>query len=192
MKRKYLVGMVLGVLSVLSLAVPANASAGAGGFAAQAREAGYSPAQSAALQHKVDRYVALMHGRQVAINKVEFPGGDVLLPLPGEKRARELGAVTPAASYHGCAYAHMCLFPDRSYAGTKIDMVYCYEMDIPDGWRSRHGSWSNNQTAGTQGIFYHWYPGHRWGVWGLTGNPPAAQPDADWAPVASVRNCWDD
>lgn len=47
-----------------------------------------TPAQARSLQARVDRVVARTDGTQVAINQVVWDGGDTLIPLPGEERAR--------------------------------------------------------------------------------------------------------
>ncbi len=194
LKRRFLFGAVLGGAAALLMALPAQASTATSAvspFADQGRAAGYSAAQLTALQQEVRHYQDLYGGRQTALNKIEFPGGKVLIPLPGEKRARELGAKVTAGSYMGCDVEWMCLFEYSGYSGTvvdqsRFDMWFCNKR--PVYWNT-HGSWVNNQTADTVGIFYHVYPDGHEGVWGYTGLPLAYQPDADWQQVSSVRNC---
>jgi hypothetical protein len=60
-----------------------------------------TPAQARSLQARVDRVVARTDGTQVAINQVVWDGGDTLIPLPGEERARELG-VAARGTVNGC------------------------------------------------------------------------------------------
>jgi hypothetical protein len=187
-KRLLLFGAVLAGLAVSLLALPGQAAPVATAFQDRAVAAGYTTAQAAGLQREVDRQLAEVGGRQVGINVIEAPGLTVIVPLPGERTARELGTAAPAATdpAHGCPYMDMCLWRDSYYEGTvDIRMGPCQK--IPMGWPTV-GSWVNNQTPGTQGTFYHKYPSGE-GIWGKTGRPLAVQPRADWTKVSAVRNC---
>src|SRR5262245_13430975 len=72
-------------------------------FQAQVEANDLSSEQARSLQARVDRVLVRTGGTQVAINQVAWDGGDTLIPLPGEKRARELG-VTARGTVRGCAY----------------------------------------------------------------------------------------
>ncbi len=184
MKRKVLFGVLLGAVATLLSAVPAQAApaAPASSFAAQAHAAGYTNPQFQALQRQVDKYRDQFHGRQVSLNKVEFAGGEIVLPLPGETTAREFGSGISAGSVHGCAYLYMCIFHDPGFSGPRVNLYNCQLLNI--GWYG-YGSWVNNQSPGTVGIFY----GIDGGIVGTTGNPPSSNSNFNWAPVYSVRNC---
>lgn len=72
-------------------ASPAADRNGSPGFAAQASSLGLTSAQADGLQRTADGYLAKTDGTQVAINKiVTRAGGELLIPLPGEKYARDL------------------------------------------------------------------------------------------------------
>lgn len=118
-------------------------------FQAQARANGLSPEQAQSLQAKVDRVIARTGGTQVAINQVNWKGGDTLIPLPGEARARELGA-TPAGTVYGCDYYQFCTYAGEDYTGMVDRMSSCTWHSTPDMFRS----YVNNQTAGTRAKFY--------------------------------------
>ena len=75
---------------LLATTTAAGAAPGAGGFSAQARGAGLTGAQAGELQSAVNAELARAGGTQVGANKINRPGATVLLPLPGEKYARDL------------------------------------------------------------------------------------------------------
>lgn len=133
---------------------------------AQAEANGLSPGQAQSLQARVDRVVARTGGTQVAINQVVWDGGDTLVPLPGERRARELGAST-SGTRHGCEYFQFCTYGKRPFGGMVDRMSSCT-------WHISHGffvSYVNNQTPGTRARFYNYF-GRRIGV-----TPPAFYED---------------
>ncbi|AKH83972.1 hypothetical protein AA958_19285 [Streptomyces sp. CNQ-509] len=152
-------------------------------YAAQAEGAGLTTAQAAKLQNKMDRYVARTGGTQVAINKIDLNGkGVVLVPLPGQDRAREISADGDVGALYTCNYYHFCAYSGTYYTGSVIDMYYCRSYSIP--WAG-NGSWDNNQSTGTRARMY-----------GSSGNliyttPGAHSWDAvgNWTPVFTVRPC---
>lgn len=117
---------------------------------AQAEANDLSPAQARSLQAQVDQVVADTGGTQVAINQVRWDGGDTLIPLPGEARARELGIAPSAAGPHGCDYTQFCTYVNKNYTGMIDRMSSCT-------WHTTHGlfvSYVNNQTPGTRARLY--------------------------------------
>jgi hypothetical protein len=110
-----------------------------------------SARQAQALQTRVDRVIARTGGRQVAINQVVWDGGDTLVPLPGERRARELGTAARAPSDH-CKYYQFCTYYYRNFTGIQSRMQSCtLHIDRAGIFRS----YINNQTPGTQARFYN-------------------------------------
>ena len=83
-----------------------------------------SARQAQALQTRVDRVIARTGGTQVAINQVVWDGGDTLVPLPGERRARELGTAARAPSDH-CKYYQFCTYYYRNFTGIQSRMQSC-------------------------------------------------------------------
>jgi hypothetical protein len=119
---------------------------------AQAEANDLSPEQARSLQARVDQVVTRTGGTQVAINQVVWDGGDTLIPLPGEKRAHELG-VTTRGTVYGCQDYQFCTYGTRHFSGVVDRMSSC-------GWHVSHGffqSYVNNQTPGTRAKFYRYY-----------------------------------
>ncbi|MFJ1753568.1 hypothetical protein [Kitasatospora sp. NPDC088134] len=138
---------------------PAAATGGHGAFAAQARSAGLSPAQARTLQAQVDAEIAAEGGVQTAANQVTLASGtEVLLPLPGESTARDLGAPAPRtatslAAPSSCGSYTFCAYSGENFTGTVKRQKLCSEpMSIP--WVG-NGSWSNNQSSGTRARMYN-------------------------------------
>ena len=120
-----------------------------------------SPRQAQHLQARVDRVIAGTDGTQVAINQVVWDGGDTLVPLPGERRARELGTGARAASDNSprrlgrpdnCHYYQFCTYYNRDYTGIESRMESCVLHIDRAGI---FGSYWNNQTPGTRARFYN-------------------------------------
>ncbi|WP_340537586.1 hypothetical protein [Nocardioides sp. GXZ039] len=119
----------------------------------QIEENSLTPAQAQALQARVSRVIARTGGTQVAINQVVWNGGDTLIPLPGEQRARELGRQARAGTVHGCHYYQFCTYGHRDYSGMVDRISSCT-------WHISHGffvAYVNNQTPGTRARFYDYY-----------------------------------
>jgi hypothetical protein len=119
-----------------------------------------SPRQARTLQARVDGVIARTGGTQVAINQVVWDGGDTLVPLPGERRARELGPDgTPSdpspRSLHGpdddCGYYQFCTYFGPYFTDIMTRMESCV---LHDG-RGIFQSYINNQTEGTKARFYN-------------------------------------
>lgn len=131
---------------------PDSSAAAVATLRTQVEEAGLTPAQARSLQDRVDRVLARTGGTQIAINQVTWDGGDTLIPLPGEKRARELDAKVRWTIY-GCEYYQFCTYGTRHFGGMVDRMSSC-------GWHVSHGffqSYVNNQTADTRAKFYRYY-----------------------------------
>lgn len=114
---------------------------------------GLAPSQARSLQDRVARVVDRTGGTQVAINQVAWNGGDTLIPLPGEKRARELGVAPKATTAYGCQYYQFCTYGKRDFTGIVDRISSCT-------WHISHGffvAYVNNQTPGTRARFYNYY-----------------------------------
>lgn len=116
-----------------------------------------SPRQARSLEARVDRVIARTGGTRVAINQVVWDGGDTLVPLPGERRARELGTAARAHSSRrlgrpdNCHYYQFCTYYNRNYTGIETRMESC-TLHLDRG--GIFGSYWNNQTPGTRARFY--------------------------------------
>jgi hypothetical protein len=148
-----IVGLVAFIATLSTGVSAANAApvgSGTSAFAAQAASAGLTPAQARTLQAQVDDYLAETGGTQIAANKIQLGvGSTLLLPLPGERQARELYA--PAAAT--CDYGHMCSWQYSNYTGGKIDQYFCSDVrSVPPTWNST-GVYHNNQSTGTVAEF---------------------------------------
>lgn len=208
------VGMLAAGMLALAVPMGANATVrttGAGAsrpgvsqsFTAQARHAGLTSAQAATLQRRVNGYLAKYRGRhiaawQIAANEIRFKGGDLLLTLPGQKHVRYLipqskaGApvhVNSGSPIYNCPYYELCAFQASGYLG---DMITAYQCDVEvyipwigplDGgpW----GSWVNNQTLGTVGIFLYGSGAEQ----GETGPATSTHFYQDWSTVAYMDPC---
>ncbi|MFC8075188.1 peptidase inhibitor family I36 protein [Streptomyces sp. NPDC057307] len=122
-------------------------------FAAQARGAGLTGSEAKALQAEANAHLAKWGGTQTAANRIQLPGGELTLVLPGEKYARDLnakgGARTAAAS---CPYTYVCAYPGRDFTGTELRLFTCdYQARI---YWSGTGSWINNQRSALRAKFY--------------------------------------
>ncbi|MFG1868630.1 hypothetical protein [Micromonospora arborensis] len=144
--------IVVGLAAILATMTTglgtANASADSTGtraFASQAASAGLTPAEARTLQAEVDDHLADLGGRQISANKIEItPGATILLPLPGEKQAREINA---AAADTGCYEGHICSWQYSNHTGGKIDQWQCSDVrSIPSTWNTV-GIFHNNQTG---------------------------------------------
>ena len=145
-------GMALAAVgTVLMLATPAaSASAPGNGFAARALSAGLTAAQVRALQLEVNVYTGRYGGRQVAINKVTFAGGSILLPVPG-RNARVVANVSAGRTVERvdsttCPLGAFCAWPNSDYGGARAAFFAC-GTDFPNPDLSDNiGSWKNDQT----------------------------------------------
>lgn len=145
---------LLAVLALFAALLPggaAQADQGGAKFGAQSQAAGLSTDQADALQAEVDAYLAKLGSgaEQVAPDRIKMAGVEVILAVPGEKRA--------AAD---CAYYYFCAYEYEYFQGTVVRAKDCGAYyGIP--WYTT-GSWINNQTSGTRArVNYvndtHWY-----------------------------------
>lgn len=175
--RKLIVALAtLASVAGLAFAVggPAQAEGSVNPFAEQASAAGLSADQARTLQANVDRELAASGGKQVAANKIEWAGGETLVPLPGEATARDLTAAA-RPTYHRCPYLYLCTFYGTNYTGTMHLMKECreYSTEVYDEY---FHSWINNQSNGTTAEFRNW--AHN-GIF-TTGKPLSYDTDSDW------------
>ena len=121
-------------------------------FSAQAEAAGLSRTEAASLQARADADAAKWGGTQVAANKIRVPGGELILALPGEKRARDLGAAGGAGAAASCPYTYVCAYSGPDFTGTELRLFTC-DYPVRIYW-SGTGSWINNQRAALTAKFY--------------------------------------
>ncbi|MFE7531798.1 peptidase inhibitor family I36 protein [Kitasatospora sp. NPDC057542] len=157
--KKRLLAVPLAVAAALAVCVAPAASAATGAsstsaaradFSAQARSLGLNSAQAKSLQTRADDYLAKTPGaRQVAVNKIALNGGELLLPLPGEERARDLDANSLSS---GCPYTYVCAYSGTNFTGEELRLFTCnYPVRI---YWSGTGSWINNQRSTLYAKFY--------------------------------------
>ena len=147
------IGILLAAM-VVGTTAPAYAAPAKPDFASQAHNAGLTGAEAASLQKRVDTYLTRSGGTQVAINKIDLDGkGEILLALPGENRAREAGAASPAgAAIFECLVGNFCGYSGQNYTGDILRYFYCsYKLSMPF---VGFGSFKNNQTSGASAHFY--------------------------------------
>ncbi|MEV5967799.1 peptidase inhibitor family I36 protein [Kribbella sp. NPDC051952] len=175
--RKLIVALAT-LASVAGLAFaaggPAQAEGSVNPFADQARAAGLSMDQARTLQANVDRELAASGGKQVAANKIEWAGGETLVPLPGEATVRDLTAAA-RPTYNRCPYLYLCTFYGTNFTGTMHLMKECREYSDETYTQSFH-SWINNQSNGTKAQFRNW--AHNTIL--TTGLPLSYDKDSDW------------
>lgn len=180
-----LAALAAGTLSVTG---PAEAALTDQPFAAQAKAAGLTRAQTAALQTEVNAYLKKMGGKQVSLNEIEFDGaGKLLVALPGEAHPRDFtsGDGTRLA-YDPCSLdnnnGYFCAYNLTGYRGSELAWFYCGVYNMP--WVA-NGSWMNNQYHGTQAIFYNSIGAIQY----IT--PPAFSSSStyNWTPIYKIRPC---
>ncbi|MFJ4633711.1 hypothetical protein [Streptomyces sp. NPDC088847] len=175
------------LLAAAALAEPSQASASTGGnpvFQQQARRLGLTAAETHSMQSRVDAYINKAGGTQVDINKIKLDdqGSYALLPLPGEKKARDLSAAA-GGSYRGCPYYYFCMWQSVTFEGTMNYYTKC-GIDWPVYW-SGYGSWVNNQTPGTRVQFKDIDYVTRWTDAGARSEDDSA----DWTWVYQLQIC---
>ncbi|MGW1712731.1 peptidase inhibitor family I36 protein [Streptomyces sp. NPDC002156] len=145
-------------LALLAVGLTGPASAGTAqadtAFGAQARAAGLTQVQADALQTEVEGNLARLGGRQVSANEIRLAeGATLLIPVPGEKYARDLTspAGTRTAAAWECDYGWFCMYRGENGTGERLALYYCQDR-LLDNWTG-YGSWWNNQTPGTQAQF---------------------------------------
>ncbi|RGD57435.1 hypothetical protein DR950_06170 [Kitasatospora xanthocidica] len=152
-------------------------------FAVQARAAGLNATQAAELQRQVDVNLAAFGGSQVGANKIALgTDGVLLLPLPGEARARDLDAKEAGILDAPCDYNWACTFEQPWYAGRVIKLYECGKVSNP--WRGT-GSWYNNQSSNYHMKFYN----HTGDLGWTSPGGPSSDPTAPWDWVGYVSPC---
>ncbi|MDT9687197.1 peptidase inhibitor family I36 protein [Streptomyces sp. P9(2023)] len=157
---KAVIALMMALLALVATTSAAGATTGPGGgsartdFSAQATAAGLSNSQAKSLQGRVDTYLAKTPGTQVAANEIALAGGGtLLLTLPGEKQARELGAENASrAAAAGCPYTYVCAYKGENFTGDELRLYTC-NYAVPIYW-SGTGSWINNQRSTLYAKFY--------------------------------------
>ncbi len=163
------------------LASPASA-APTSRFAAQARLAHLTPAKVAQLQRQVDAIVAKTGGVQTAINEVSIPGADILLPLPGEAKARDFNAVANSDP-NACPYTNFCAYSNTNYTGIVTKMWKCGNYELQD--YTGVGIYVNNQTPHTVATFKN----QTFGILGYSQPAITGPVVINWEPIWYVQNC---
>ncbi|MFI8914825.1 peptidase inhibitor family I36 protein [Streptomyces sp. NPDC053513] len=150
---KVFTALLMAVLALVAAPSAAGAATGGGEFAAQARAAGLTGAQAKSLQERVDGYLAKVHGTQIGANKIAVPGGELLLALPGEEHARDLGSKDAGVGVlAGCPYTYVCAYSGENFGGDELRLFTCnYPVRIY--WNTT-GSWINNQRSTLYARFY--------------------------------------
>jgi len=115
-----------------------------------------SPRQARYLQTRVDRVIARTDGTQVAINQVVWDGGDTLVPLPGERRARELGTAPRLRQRRPRALGQLQVLPVPHLPHPGLARHRESHADLRAAQRPRGHLrvYRNNQTPGTRARFY--------------------------------------
>jgi hypothetical protein len=124
---------------------------GAAGFAARARSAGLSPAQIRSTQHQVQAFIKSYGGRQVALNLVDFRGGNMLFVVPGRDARAVANASAGKMIEHvvssTCPVTAFCAWEQENYAGTRASFFSCgTDFANPFGPSIYDGSWKNDQS----------------------------------------------
>ncbi|WP_426365310.1 peptidase inhibitor family I36 protein [Streptomyces sp. E-08] len=149
---KALIALMMTLLALVAAPSAAGAATAGGEFAAQARSAGLNDAQAKSLQNRVDGYLAKNHGTQIGANKIALTGGELLLTLPGEQKARDLGAADAGVAAGGCPYTYVCAYKYENFTGDQMNLFDCNTLN-PIGWGGT-GSWINNQRSTLYARFY--------------------------------------
>ncbi|MFJ3791442.1 peptidase inhibitor family I36 protein [Kitasatospora sp. NPDC090091] len=174
------------VMTLLALVGTASAAGAATtpDFSAQAHGLGLTGAQAKSLQERVDAYLATTGGTQVSANKIALNGGELLLALPGEQKARSVTAAGDATSLAAsCPYTYVCAYSGRNYTGDVLTLFTCnFPVSIP--WYGT-GSWINNQRAALHAKFYDRNGNLGWTSPGGYSSDPAAP----WGWVGWLSPC---
>ncbi|MFJ3339225.1 hypothetical protein [Streptomyces sp. NPDC086766] len=185
-------GLAVAALAMLGTSLAAAPSASAAPhtdrFAAQARAAHLTDAQSASLRSEVDRILVKTGGKQVALNEIDLNGqGRVMVAIPGETHPRDFvsaaGAVYSDPCLEGPVYSgYFCAYSQPTFQGSEIQMYYCQSYSMPWGG---YGSWVNDQTAGTRARFY----GSGGSLLYTTPGAYSSNQNYYWTPVWTIRPC---
>lgn len=156
-------------------------------FADEGRAAGLNAGQIREVQRAVDQEVRVTGGRQAGLNTISLKGGEITVPVPGEKYARDLAASASrkVTVYESCRRGNFCGWKGRNGTGEIWQRGACGMFhEIPNGWNSG-GSWRNYQSDGLVASFYG--KGYTY----LSDTPPAPTGivNGDWHPVWYVWAC---
>ncbi|MFD9357253.1 hypothetical protein [Streptomyces sp. NPDC060031] len=182
---KLLTALVMALLALMAAPGAAGAADGArADFAVQAASAGLNATQARSLQKRVDGYLASTKGTQIGANKIALPGGELLLALPGEQKARDLdAAAVPGDTVEGCRYSYVCAYKYEDFTGDRFDMFTCNHL-FRITWNTT-GSWINNQRSTLYATFYDRNTVPQWSSPGGLSYDAAA----DWRWVWYVSPC---
>lgn len=171
----------------------ANATAAQPDFVSQAKAAGLTADQATALQAKVDSYVAVTGGKQIAPNRIDLNGDGLLsVAVPGEAHTRSLniGASADSVEESPCDYGeqraqdgHFCAYDTHDFQGDSIDAYHCIKYSLPN-WTGI-GSWINQQTPGVRAKFY----GQSGNLLLTTPVPNSWDRNYDWTRVWTIKPC---
>ncbi|GGR86473.1 hypothetical protein GCM10010252_26420 [Streptomyces aureoverticillatus] len=192
-KPKIAIATAVMALTALTLISPAASADGTTSnradkaFGAQAAAAGLSDADAQSLQARIDARIRETGGTQTAANEIVLPDkSELLLPLPGEKYARDLDAPTQsnrAQAPSSCAFYNFCAYKGTNFTGEVKRQKRCNDP-INITWVG-YGSWSNNQSDEQRARMY--------GVDGrlIHTTRPAYSEDrsGDWTRVYKVDAC---
>jgi hypothetical protein len=187
LKRPVLRFLVVAVLAPLAFVISGTGPAAAAPipgavFAGQVKTWGLSSAQAQELQAKVDSYLAELGGTQVAANEISLgSGATIRVALP---RAPHTRSLTAAVLANDCPYYYVCAYHYPNFEGDRLMGSACGSQNAFAMPWAFAGSWRNNQTPGT------------WGVFWMCNGQQAAIPAAwsannsyNWTPVCWVQPC---
>jgi hypothetical protein len=193
---RILLAAAVAATTLVTVSTPAAAAPGVKQpFAAQAIAAHLTAGQTSALQAKVDEYLKVVGGQQVALNLIAFDGGQLWVAIPGEAHPRTLvspatlSRVSPAA-IHVAAYdpcntylsGWFCAFSQTSFQGSELSWYYCGTYNMP--WTG-YGAWQNDQTQGTKAQFLDYSYGVRY----TTAGAYSGSASENWTPVFHIKPC---
>jgi hypothetical protein len=193
MRKVIKVGVAVAIAATMGLmAGVGTASAATAGiqprFAAQAHAAGVSVAQADKLQQEVASFIHEHGGTQVALNVVDFRGGNAEFVVPGEKYARDLATTVRPLTAGTCAAYYFCIFSGTDYESfvsePQINLTACGNKYLLT--YSGEGSYINNQSSGTKST---WYAQNKTTVLYVTPGAFVENPEVNWSPVYYVEAC---
>ncbi|MGP4048819.1 peptidase inhibitor family I36 protein [Streptomyces sp. 2A115] len=157
-------------------------------FTLRAQNLGLTRPQANALQERVESYLAKNGGVQVEINKINYDDGkSLVVPLPGEKKVREINAQTKSIKSSSadivCEEGNFCAWSGTDYTGTQWNLYHCRDYSMPPGWT--YGSWWNNQTGRAQALFKDKQKIIRW----ISDPAPTSDQYAPWDWVGWIKPC---
>ncbi|MER7343791.1 hypothetical protein ABT390_00090 [Streptomyces aurantiacus] len=149
--------------------------ADASGYSAQAQRAGLTAKQAEALQQKVDRHLAKVpDSRQTGPNTIAFPGGKVVVEVPGGQYSGAL-----RSPYSDCRFE----FCGGEDSGTAYSWDQCRKYDVRH--MSGPGFWWNSQIDRMR---VHMYGAQGERIY-TTPNAYSEDKSANWSPVYWIKTC---